>query len=71
MEKAVTDDELVLVVPTRLFHEAGLFQGAGIPAVICGPGSIAQAHRADEFVSLEQLDLCAAFLRRLAHKACE
>jgi acetylornithine deacetylase len=51
--------------------EAGLFQGAGIPAVICGPGSIAQAHKADEFVSLEQLDACAAFLRRLAHKATE
>jgi acetylornithine deacetylase len=51
--------------------EAGLFQGAGIPAVICGPGSIAQAHKADEFVALEQLDACAAFLRRLAHKATE
>ncbi|HMI96579.1 MAG TPA: acetylornithine deacetylase [Micropepsaceae bacterium] len=51
--------------------EAGLFQGAGIPAVICGPGSIAQAHKADEFVALEQLDACAAFLRRVAHKATE
>jgi acetylornithine deacetylase len=51
--------------------EAGLFQGAGIPAVICGPGSIAQAHKADEFVALQQLDACAAFLRRLAHKATE
>ena len=51
--------------------EAGLFQGAGIPAVICGPGSIVQAHKADEFVALEQLDLCAAFLRRVAHKATE
>lgn len=45
--------------------EAGLFQRAGIPAVICGPGSIAQAHKADEFIALEQLDQCAAFLRRL------
>ena len=51
--------------------EAGLFQGAGIPAVICGPGSIAQAHKADEFVALEQLDACAAFLRRVAQKATE
>jgi acetylornithine deacetylase len=50
--------------------EGGLFQQAGIPAVICGPGSIAQAHRADEFVSLEQLDACAAFLRRVAQEAC-
>jgi acetylornithine deacetylase len=51
--------------------EAGLFQGAGIPAVICGPGSIAQAHKADEFVALDQLDACAAFLRRVAQKATE
>jgi acetylornithine deacetylase len=39
--------------------------------VICGPGSIAQAHKADEFVVLEQLDACAAFLYRLAQKAAE
>ena len=45
--------------------EAGLFQRAGIPAVICGPGSIAQAHKADEFIALEQLAQCAAFLERL------
>jgi acetylornithine deacetylase len=51
--------------------EAGLFQGAGIPAVICGPGSIAQAHKADEFVALEQLDACAAFLRLVAHNATQ
>ncbi|HXJ03375.1 MAG TPA: M20/M25/M40 family metallo-hydrolase, partial [Micropepsaceae bacterium] len=51
--------------------EAGLFQAAGIPAVICGPGSIAQAHRADEFVALEQLEACAAFLRRVGERASE
>jgi len=46
--------------------EAGLFQQKiGIPAVVCGPGSIAQAHRADEFISLEQLARCDAFLDRL------
>jgi len=49
--------------------EAGLFQEAGIPAVVCGPGSIVQAHKADEFVELDQLDACAAFLRRLAQRA--
>jgi acetylornithine deacetylase len=49
--------------------EAGLFQAAGIPAVICGPGSIAQAHRGDEFVELSQLDACAAFLRRVGRRA--
>jgi acetylornithine deacetylase len=51
--------------------EAGLFQDAGIPAVICGPGSIAQGHKADEFVALDQLDACAAFLRKVARKATE
>jgi acetylornithine deacetylase len=46
--------------------EAGLFQGAGIPTVVCGPGSIQQAHQPDEFVSLEQLTRCENFLQGLA-----
>jgi acetylornithine deacetylase len=46
--------------------EAGQFQKAGIPAVICGPGSIDQAHQPDEFIELAQLDACIAFLRGLA-----
>jgi acetylornithine deacetylase len=45
--------------------EAGLFQRAGIATVICGPGSINQAHQADEYVSLEQLAQCEGFLARL------
>lgn len=45
--------------------EAGLFQKAGIPAVVCGPGSITQAHKPDEFISLEQVGQCENFLRRL------
>jgi len=45
--------------------EAGLFQRAGIAAVICGPGSIDDAHRADEYVAPDQLEACAGFLRRL------
>ncbi|MFQ6018622.1 MAG: acetylornithine deacetylase, partial [Kiloniellaceae bacterium] len=45
--------------------EAGLFQDSGIPAVICGPGSIEQAHKPDEFVSLEQVALCERFMSRL------
>ncbi len=45
--------------------EAGLFQGIGIPTVVCGPGSIEQAHQADEYVEREQLDQCDRFLRRL------
>lgn len=46
--------------------EAGLFKGAGIRTVVCGPGSIEQAHQPDEYVSLEQLARCEAFLRGLA-----
>jgi acetylornithine deacetylase len=49
--------------------EAGHFQRAGIPAVICGPGSIDQAHKADEFVALSELDKCQAFLRKVIAKA--
>ena len=48
--------------------EAGLFEQAGCPAVICGPGDIAQAHAADEYVSIEQIEACLAFLAGLAHE---
>ncbi len=46
--------------------EAGLFQRAGMSTVVCGPGSINQAHQADEFVSLAQLARAEAFLAGLA-----
>lgn len=46
--------------------EGGLFDGAGIPTVVCGPGSMDQGHKPDEFVSLEQLRGCDALLQRLA-----
>ena len=45
--------------------EAGLFQRAGIPAVICGPGSIEQAHQPDEWIEVSQIEDGAAFMRRL------
>ncbi len=45
--------------------EAGLFQRAGMSAVICGPGSIDQAHKADEFVAVEQLEQCLDMIERL------
>jgi len=51
--------------------EGGLFQqDAQIPCVICGPGSIAQAHKPDEYLSLEQLAAGQAFLGRLADRVC-
>ena len=46
--------------------EAGLFQLADIPTVVCGPGDIAQAHKPDEFVELSQIAECERFMRRLA-----
>lgn len=45
--------------------EAGHFQEAGIPTIICGPGSIDQAHKADEFITLDQVARCERFLWRL------
>ena len=48
--------------------EAGLFEEAGCPAVICGPGDIEQAHAADEFVTVAQLEACMAFLAKLAER---
>ena len=46
--------------------EAGIFKSAGIPTVVCGPGSIMQAHQPDEFVTLAQLARCEQFLRGLS-----
>jgi acetylornithine deacetylase len=45
--------------------EAGQFQGAGFSTVICGPGSIDQAHQPDEYVEISQMQRGAAFMRRL------
>lgn len=46
--------------------EGGLFDQAGIPTVVCGPGSMDQGHKPDEFVTVEQLRNCDAMLARLA-----
>ncbi len=51
--------------------EAGLFGAAGIPAVLCGPGHIAQAHKPDEYVALDQLARCEDFLRRIVAAASD
>lgn len=45
--------------------EASLFQETGIPSVVCGPGSIEQAHQPNEYIALDQIDACVAFLRKL------
>jgi len=48
--------------------EGGLFQQAGIPTVICGPGSIEQAHKPDAFIALDQVRQCEEFLDRLIER---
>jgi acetylornithine deacetylase len=48
--------------------EAGLFEEAGIPTVVCGPGSIDVAHKPDEFIEIDQVRQCEAFLRRLLER---
>ena len=48
--------------------EAGLFrQSLGVPSVVCGPGSMAQGHKPDEFIEISQLDQCDRFLKQLIH----
>ena len=51
--------------------EGGLFDQAGIPAVVCGPGSMEQGHKPDEFVSIEQMAACDRLMDRLAGWLCE
>jgi acetylornithine deacetylase len=51
--------------------EAGLFkERAGIPAVVCGPGSIDQAHKPNEFITLEQIQAGETFMERLMDRVC-
>ncbi len=63
--RALTGDQDVRKVAYAT--EGGLFQGIGIPTVICGPGHIEHAHKPDEYVAIEQLQACEGFLRKLGH----
>ena len=49
--------------------EAGLFQEIGISTVVCGPGSIEQAHKVDEFIELNELKKCLSFLNGINSKS--
>lgn len=48
--------------------EAGIFQAMGSDVVVCGPGSIEQAHKADEYLAVDQLSQCLVMLQRLGAK---
>ena len=50
--------------------EGSQFQRAGIPTVVCGPGSIEQAHKPNEYVAIEQVVKCEAFIRKLMDRVC-
>ena len=49
--------------------EAGLFQEIGISTVVCGPGSIEQAHKIDEFIELSEIKKCLSFLEGVKNKS--
>lgn len=50
--------------------EAGLFQQAGVPTIVCGPAHIDQAHKPNEFVEISQVAQCEAFMGRLMDRVC-
>ena len=49
--------------------EAGLFQEIGISTVVCGPGSIEQAHTIDEFIELNEIKKCLSFLEGVKERS--
>lgn len=50
--------------------EAGIYQQAGLPTIVCGPGDIAQAHKPDEWIERDQLDRCDIMIERLVRQVC-
>ena len=65
ISKVIDNDELGYVAYAT---EAGQFAEAGFESVICGPGSIEQAHRANEFVSIKQLNLCVKMIKNIVEE---
>ena len=64
LAKRLTQSNTVIAVPYAT--EAGRFQAAGIPTVVCGPGSIDQAHQPDEFIATSEIEKGLDFMRALA-----
>ena len=48
--------------------EGGIYEEAGIPSIVCGPGAIQQAHKPDEWIAVSQLDACDSFIRRITQR---
>lgn len=68
LAKRITRSNATAAVPFAT--EAGRFQGAGVPTIVCGPGSIEQAHQPDEFVAISELEQGIAVMRRLIDTCC-
>lgn len=66
LARALTGDNASRVVSYGT--EAGQFQDGGFSVVVCGPGSINQAHQPNEFIELSQLDACMEFLSKLGDR---
>ena len=66
--KALTGANQAVTVPFGT--EAGLFQLADIPTIVCGPGGIEQMHKPNEFIALDQVAECEAFMHRLMDHLC-
>jgi acetylornithine deacetylase len=66
LARALTGDNTLRAVAYAT--EGGIFQNGGLSTVICGPGSILQAHQPDEFVEVEQIESCVGFLERLVKR---
>jgi len=64
-EKFAREQDLEVGQPVDFWTEAALFSAAGFPALVLGPGNIAQAHQTDEWVALEQLDRARDIFQRL------
>jgi len=69
MIRKLTDEKEIRKVAYAT--EAGLFEQAHIPTIVCGPGSIEQAHRANEYVEISQLKQCETFLHEVVKVYCE
>lgn len=65
LAQALTNDNTIRKVAYGT--EGGQFQEINIPAIVCGPGNIEQAHKPNEFVAIDQLVTCENFLRKLGH----
>ena len=69
LARALTGDNGTHVVSYQT--EAGQFQERGLSTVVCGPGSITEAHQPDEYLSLDQLSAAETFIRRLIRHLSE